>query len=426
MHCEQDCLREWTKLRGTIAFGGYRMSTVDLSERAVRVAGEAAEFAGVSIDAIRVVRSPYRICPLGAHVDHQLGRVTGMAIDRSILLAFTPTDDGTVRLASRDFEGPVGFRIADAAGTPGDHWGRYAAGAVLALEDVGIPVERGIAGVVEGELPVGGLSSSAAVSIAYLLALEAVNGADIAPAQNIRLQQYIENVHIGLKNGILDQSVILLSERGRLLVLDCLDEQWELISAPASMADFRVVVAYSGVSAALTSTGYNDRVRECGQAAGELLAAAGMEARAEPRLRDVPPEVFDDHAASLAPHTARRARHFFTENARVAAGREAWAAGDLARFGELMNESGESSVSDYECGGPELITLFEILRDAPKVYGARFSGGGFRGSCIGLCEPGAGKAIRAAIADGFPTAHPHVAETYEVHFCQTDDGAAHL
>ena len=43
--------------------------------------------------AIRVLRVPLRISPLGAHIDHQLGRVTGMAVDRSILFAFAPTAD---------------------------------------------------------------------------------------------------------------------------------------------------------------------------------------------------------------------------------------------------------------------------------------------------------------------------------------------
>ena len=396
----------------------------DLPERSERLVAEAAKLANVSAIDVRVARSPYRVCPLGAHVDHQFGRVTGMAIDRSILLAFAPTDDGSIRLASRDFEGSVDFNVAEAAGTSREFWGRYAAGAVLALEDIGIPVTRGIAGVVEGELPIGGLSSSAAVSVAYLLALEAVNGADITPVQNIRLQQYIENVHIGLNNGILDQSVILLSERDRLLVLDCLDEEWELVSAPDTMPEFRIVVAYSGVSAALTSTGYNDRVAECKEAARELMRLGGVGGPAEPRLRDVPVEVYETRAASLEPKLARRARHFFTENARVIAGRDAWAKGDLARFGELINESGQSSVADYECGGPELITLFETLRATPGVQGARFSGGGFRGSCVGLCEPSAEDAIRAAIAERFPVEHPHVAETYEVHFCNSDDGAS--
>jgi galactokinase/galacturonokinase len=347
-----------------------------------------------------------------------------MAVDRCILLAFAPTDRGLVRLRSHDFAGEVEFPASDAASVPRDGWARYAAGAVLALGSAGVAVRRGIAGVVEGDLPIGGLSSSAAVSIAYLLALEAANGATVSAEQNIRLEQYVENVHIGLNNGILDQSVILLSRRDRLLFLDCLDESWELIAPPSTTPDFGIVVAYSGLSAALTATGYNQRVAECQAAAQALLQRAGLAVPTNPHLRDVPDEVYAAHGADLPETLAKRARHFFTENARVLAGREAWAAGDLRRFGELTTESGRSSIDNYECGSPELITLYEVLRDTPGVHGARFSGGGFRGSCIGLHEPGGEEAIREAVANVFPRQHPHLAGAYQLHFCQSDNGAA--
>ena len=397
-----------------------------LNHRVERLTAEAVAVARVAPDEVRVVRSPYRICPLGAHVDHQLGRVTGMALDRSVLLAFAPTADGVVRLRSHDFGGEIDFPVTEASRVPKEGWARYVAGAASALANVDIAVRRGIVGVVEGELPIGGLSSSAAVTIAYLLALEAANDAVVSPEQNIRLEQYVENVHIGLNNGILDQSVILLSRRGQLLYLDCLDESWELVASPPGTPDCGIVVAYSGLSAALTATGYNQRVAECEVAAAELLRLGRLGVSGSPRLRHVPEEVYEAHAGSLPQHLAKRARHFFTENARVIAGRKAWAFGDLAGFGQLINESGQSSIGNYECGSPELITLYEVLRDTEGMYGARFSGGGFRGSCIGLYEPGAEEVIAEAAGNVFPKAHPHLAEAYELHFCRSDHGAAML
>ena len=393
------------------------------SERVARLSAEAAAFSGRASGDIRIVRSPYRICPLGAHVDHQLGRVTGMAIDRSLLLAFTPTRDGLIRLRSADLDREAAFAVSEAASVPKEGWARYAAGAVLALQNAGLPVQRGIAGVLEGSLPIGGLSSSAAVTIAYLLALEAANDQDVSPSHNIALEQYVENVHIGLNNGILDQSVILLSERNRLLFLDCLDGSWELIDPPRDMPEFGIVVAYSGLSDSLTSTGYNQRVAECRAAAEALLRLGGLAVPDRPVLRDVPVETYEAHADALPATLAKRARHFFTENARVIAGRQAWAAGDLAAFGRLITESGRSSIENYECGSEELITLYETLRDAPGVWGARFSGAGFRGSCIGLYRPGAEEQVRAAIGGVFPARHPHVADRYEVHFCRSDSAA---
>lgn len=390
-----------------------------------RIRTAAAAFAGAAPSDVRVVRSPYRVCPLGAHVDHQYGRVTGMAIDRSIMLGFVPTDEGMVRLRSAEFEGEVAFSLAETQALQHKGWARYAAGAVEALREAGYVLRRGVAGVIQGQLPIGGLSSSAAVTIAYLLALESANELALSEKENIRLEQYVENVYIGLKNGILDQSVILLSRQRQLLYLDCLDESWELL-ASSRERQCGIVVAYSGLSGALTSTGYNQRVAECEAAAAALLRLAGLEVPAQPRLRHVPKEAYEAHWRALPPALARRAKHFFTEDARVISGRQAWKHGDLETFGALVSESGRSSIENYECGSPELITLYEALCGCEGVYGARFSGAGFRGSCIGLYEPGAEHAIRSVIDRVFPQKHPHLAETYEVHFCQSADGASLL
>ena len=97
---------------------------------------------------------------------------------------------------------------------------------------------------------------------------------------------------------------------------------------------------------------------------------------------------------------------------------ENWGAGDLGRFGDLMAQSGQSSIVCYECGSPQLITLYEILGDTPGVYGARFSGAGFRGNCIALIDPAARQTIAQAIHRRYPLAHPQEADKYSIHFCQ--------
>ncbi|MBQ3781555.1 MAG: galactokinase, partial [Bacteroidaceae bacterium] len=55
--------------------------------------------------------SPYRVCPLGAHVDHQHGLVTGFAIDKGVDLRFEVREDSLVRLQSNDYEGVVEFDV---------------------------------------------------------------------------------------------------------------------------------------------------------------------------------------------------------------------------------------------------------------------------------------------------------------------------
>jgi galactokinase len=154
-----------------------------------------------------------------------------------------------------------------------------------------------------------------------------------------------------------------------------------------------------------------------------MLDWAGLPTAERPRLRLVSEEIYGDLGGDLPAPLDRRARHYYTEVQRVRDGIAAWRAGDLAEMGHLINESGASSVHNYESGSPQLITLYELLRGCPGVYGARFSGGGFRGSCIGLVDPRFRDQIQERIDAGYPVAHPEVAQDYSVHFCRLDGPA---
>ncbi|MBN1246466.1 MAG: GHMP kinase [Anaerolineae bacterium] len=372
---------------------------------------------------IRIVRSPLRVSPLGAHVDHQDGLVTGVALDRAVYLAFVPRDDGWVRVESLNFPGRLEFGLDRVPPKSPSDWGNYARGAAVALQQ-SYDLRVGIDAVVMGSMPIGGLSSSAAVGVAYLLALEAVNDLALSAEENIKLDRYIENVYLGLKNGVLDQSIILLSDRDCLTYLDCQSMEVKRIGTAAPQDAFEILVVYSGVKQALVGTDYNNRVNECYEAARLMLEWSGTpHPNGNSRLRLVPPEVYAELRDRLPAPLDRRARHFFTELARVQAGVEAWRAGDIGRLGELMRESGASSVYNYESGCPHLTTLYEILSECPGVYGARFSGGGFRGACIGLSDPDRREEIIAFIAERYPAAHPDIAGLFSVHFCQTGEAA---
>jgi len=375
---------------------------------------------------VRVAVSPYRICPLGAHVDHQLGVVTGLALNQAVLLAFAPAPEAhrkEVSALSKNYPGKVSFELDSIPPfKPGD-WGNYLRGAALTLRDrFGKRLSRGIVAMVDGDLPIGGLSSSAAVGVAYLLSLEAVNGLSVSVAENIHFDRAIENGYIGLRNGILDQSVILAAERDRLLSLDCQSETWHSVHGPAA-GSFQVLVVYSGFEQALVSTGYNQRVAECREAARQLLNAAGHRMVNGAVLRQVSEEMFAKHGPTLPATLRKRATHFFTEQARVRDGAAAWASANVKQFGNLVVQSGKSSVENYECGSPPLITLYELLVGSPGVLGARFSGAGFRGNCIALVEPGRAEAVAVAVAEGYARRHPAEAKNFSACVCETDDGA---
>jgi galactokinase len=371
---------------------------------------------------VRVVYSPLRISPLGAHVDHQDGLVTGMTLDRAVLLAFVPRRDRRVCVESLNFPGQVCFDLDRVPLRKLRDWGNYVRGAVLALQQR-YELRVGIDAVVEGKMPIGGLSSSAAVGIAYLLALETANDLQVSAEENIQHDRYIENAYLGLKNGILDPSIILMSDRNHLTYLDCQSVEFQKYATPANNGHFEVLVAYSGVVSSLALTDYNSRVTECQEAARLLLEWSGQEVPETPRLRMAGEEVYEELGHRLPAPLDRRARHFFGEMRRVRDGIEAWKAGDLQELGALIRESGASSVSNYESGCPPLIDMYEILTETPGVYGARFSGGGFRGSCIGLADPRYRDAIAERIQVEYTRAQPELARSLSVHFCRLDGPA---
>jgi galactokinase len=375
-------------------------------------------------DDYRIVISPYRICPLGAHVDHQHGLVTGMTLDHGVDFVFAARTDGYIKISSADFPDEEMFHMDHVPTFIPGSWGNYVRGAVLALQSK-YKLRIGMEGVAHGSLPIGGISSSAAVSSAYLLALAYVNNLDISREELISMGQFVENNYIGLNNGILDQASNLLSKDGYLLFMDTKTEKYELIRKPDRMPEFEIAVVYSGISKTLISTDYNNRVDECKAAAWYMQAESSetMSSFKDIRLRDIPEDVYEQIAPKLPERFRKRAKHFYDESKRVQNGIEAWKKGDLKRFGELVFQSGESSINYYECGCPELITIYEILCKTPGVYGARFSGAGYRGCCIGLIDPKYKEAIRENVTSNYVDKYPDLKNSFEINFCKTADGA---
>ena len=357
-------------------------------------------------------------------MDHQDGIVTGLALDESVDLAFGPNDDGYVRVQSVDFPDEEYFHLDDVPPMIPAHWGNYLRGAVRSLERQ-FKLRRGVNGVVQGKLPIGGLSSSAAVTTAYLMALARVNELEISPADLIRYSHWVEKEFIGLNNGILDQSANILSRNGYLMHMDCRTEEAELVPRSPAMAPFEVVIVYSGISTILIQTDYNNRVEECKVAAWLLQELGGLPVTPfrEIKLRDIPREVYLEYRETVPGRFRRRADHYYSELERVEQGIAAWTAGNIESFGGQIFSSGESSIHNYESGCPELITIYETLRDTPGVYGARFSGAGYRGACIGVIDPDRRDAVAEAIHRVYPEAHPAFAREYRVFFGRTDDGA---
>jgi galacturonokinase len=398
------------------------MEFPQLAREKEKLSAVLAAQTGRAAKEIRVIASPYRISPLGAHIDHQGGPVLGMTINAYTLLAYLPAKDDRVRLRSLNYPGRVSFCLSQPDENTGSFWGNYARGAALALKEA-FAIRIGIDGMLMGHLPGGGLSSSASVLLAYLQALADANGIRPDPWTLVTLTQAAENIHIGLKNGILDQTSIVFGQSGRLLHIDTVKPDVVAL-APSKTADpYRILIAYSGYSRELTTTGYNSRVAECREAA-RLLSAYGNNTPAN-QLADVNEAIFEAHGRKLPDPLFRRARHFFSEKTRVARGVDAWTRGDMGTFGHLMNRSCRSSIEDYECGSQPIHDLQQIVRQTRGVFGSRFSGGGFGGCVVGFVTPQEAAAAAEEIKIAYQRRHPEVAEAAGVYLVDAVSGLQH-
>jgi galacturonokinase len=352
-----------------------------------------------------VVLSPYRICPLGAHIDHQGGPVLGRTIDAGTVLAFAPISGPEVRLSSANYPGSVAFSLKDIGPPqPGD-WGNYARGAAFVLQNL-YHIEFGIEGTVWGSLPSAGLSSSASVGLAYLMAFASVNELDLTPWDFVELGRRIENQYLSVGSGILDQATIVHGAPGTLVYVDTLQKTAEVIHDSPQASSWHFLVAYSGFSRDLLATNFGDQVQSCCQAAEKLGRAGGVPGARI--LSDIPLAVFEAHKGCLSSQLRLQADHFFGEVARVHAGRKAWITGDAIRFGQLMKESCSSSINLYGSGSEPIRQLQAIVSDAPGVYGSRFSGGAYGGCVVGLVDAAAVSEAADWIISRFLASYPQI------------------
>ena len=368
--------------------------------------------------------APYRVCPLGAHVDHQHGLVTGFAIDKGVDLWFNVRDDGQVKLKSLTFEGDVDFAINAPSQVREHHWGDYARGAKYALRKR-FELEKGIEGVIKGSLPVGGLSSSAAVLTAYVMAFAKANGIKLQPFEVVQIASEAEREYIGLNNGLLDQACITLGKKDGLLFLDCDTNEYRIIKRNPDMPTFEIGIFFSGLTRSLVNSDYNLRVYECKTAAWNMLAYTDQPLKTFDKtfLRDIPKATFEKTRIAMPARFARRAEHFYSEYRRVRQGVTAWETGNMKLFGKLSFDSCESSINNYECGSPELIAIYEIMRSLPGIYGGRFSGAGFKGACIALVNPEHKETIEKELTKRYLERFPEYEKTFHVYWVKPDDGA---
>ncbi len=366
--------------------------------------------------------SPYRICPIGAHSDHNLGKITGLAINKGIHIAFRPKQNGVIEMASLQFPKRAQWHIREIGDKTGD-WADYLRGATWALCKK-YTLSVGLCGVIEGSLPIGGLSSSAAVILAFLDALAKVNRIQLAPQELIDIAFDAEKNYVGVNVGTLDQSCEVLSRKDHLLYLDCSDNHYELIPENPAMKPYAIAIFFSGLEHSLAGSKYNMRVDELRAGVYALQAFSGYDYGKfnQANARDVAFSVYQAYKNKLPESWAKRCEHWYTEFQRVEAGAEAWRRGDIEEYGRLSFESGWSSIHNWESGALEQIRLYEIMRETCGIYGGRFSGAGFKGCCMALVDPEKVDSIREEVERKYLTSYPEMTGKYSFHLCKSADG----
>ena len=392
------------------------------------------------------VRAPGRVNLIGEHTDYSELPVLPIAIERAPTLAAAPRDDAVVRVVSSLFETPAELHRGQRDEELPAPWHRYLAGALAQLADLAPGMGADV--YVSGDLPAsGGLSSSSALTVGVIAALTNAWGVPLDPEDLVR-RAIVAERHVGVETGGMDQAAIVFARAGQALRIDFKPPSRRLVAIPAGLA---FVVASSGENAPKGGTArdaYNERVVGARIAASMIADEIGVDLDVPPTLGQIAGvDVVDilvdglpekvtaqevahgaqvdiarlvqltsatfDHMAKVP--VKRIARHILGEAERVDLAEQALLAGDLKRFGTLLNESHNSLREDFRCSTPALDRVCAAMRKA-GAFGARLTGAGFGGYALAACpQENVAAVIEAAIAaTGGPAFEVHSSDGLQV------------
>jgi galactokinase len=324
-------------------------------------------------------RAPGRVDLMGSHTDYNDGHVLTMTVDRDTWIVIRPRTDRRVRIASLNLAGTAEFSFDAIHHDPDVPWTDYVRGAAKVLQDDGVDL-AGFDGLLHSTVPFGsGLSSSAAIETAVLLAFGAVSGVEFEPIELALLGQRVENEFVGVGCGILDQYTSVLGKAGHALLLDCRD----LCSHPVEIApDVAVVICDTRAPRQLTDGVYDERRVQCEAGAAHI---SQYDSRVK-ALRDVDLELFEEHEAELPADVAKRSRFIIEEDRRVLELAKALPVGDPQVLGPMFDASFAGAMDLFEIGAPSMLAIHDAMTGAPGLIARRQAGAGFGGCLVALVE----------------------------------------
>ena len=371
-----------------------------MSEKNMReiVLGKFHEVFGPEGD-IRTYFAPGRVNLIGEHTDYNGGHVFPCALTVGTYAAARKRTDRKLRFYSVNFEhlGVIESSLDDMRPLADKGWTGYPKGVVWAFEKRGMKLSSGFDFVVYGDIPNGsGLSSSAAIEVLTGEAVRDLYGFENATNQDLALiGQDSENNYNGMNCGIMDQFASAMGKKNSAVFLNTADLSFEYV--PIVLEGKKIIITNTNKKHKLTDSQYNARRSACEAALAELQTVVDIKA-----LGELSAEEFEKYKGAIKdPDRQRKAKHAVYENIRTLEAVKALKAGELERFGKLMNESHVSLRDDYDVTGIELDTLAEEAWKCPGVIGSRMTGGGFGGCTVSIVEDGAVENFMKQVGEGY-------------------------
>ena len=359
--------------------------------------------------------APGRVNLIGEHTDYNQGWVMPVAIDLELSVNLTLRPDRSFVATASGFPVSQTFNLENLQPVQGKPmWIDYLKAVCWALEKNGFRLS-GAEIAVNSEIPIGaGLSSSAALELAFAGALNEALNLNIDPQRLALICQQAENEYVGVRCGIMDQFAIALGRADQALLLDCLSLSYSFI--PFKLDHATLLIVDSKVKRTLSASEYNRRRKECEEAVeliGNYLGQTFLSLR-EISLADI--KKVKDYLPKLL---YQRSRYVIEENARVLVAAAALKENDLVSFGYLLKRSHAGLRDLYQVSCPELDLIVDTASADQEVFGARMTGAGFGGCAIILLQQTAVDRVRAGIDQAF-TAHGWVCPGY--HLTTAADG----
>ena len=295
-----------------------------------------------------------------------------VAVDRAVIVAAAPRDDQRVRVYSEGLDSTAEYTLGREQDDHKPGWIKYLEGVSWVLADLGKSL-RGLDAVLYSDVPRGaGLSSSAALEVAWALALLTATRDHLPPRELALACQRAENEYVGMRCGLLDQFASVFGRAQSALLIDC--DSLEIEVVPMRGHPVALVVCDTNRPRALVDSEYNQRRASCEEAA-EILGV--------PSLRQANQQMVMTARETLGEENFKRAWHVVTENERVVETAEALKRGDLEAVGRMISASHRSLRDYYEVSCPELEAMWTATQRA-GCYGSRLVGAGFGGAVLAL------------------------------------------